>query len=115
MNLRGKLSNGGKSRCVDFKAEAGCESNRAQHTQLVFTEAENWIANRADNSGFQVFLTADEVEDFVGDGIEHHAVDGEITAAHVFARIFAEADFIGMAAVGVADIRTEGRNFNRGG
>jgi hypothetical protein len=62
--------------------------------------------------GIQVFRAADEIEYFAADRIEHHAVDGEVAAGDIFAGILAEADFIGMASVGVAEIAAEGRHFD---
>ena len=44
--------------------------------------------------------------------IEQHAVDGEVAALHIFARIAAEAHLIRMAAVGVADIAAKGRDLD---
>ena len=43
--------------------------------------------------------------------VEHHAVDGKVAACDVFARILAEADFVGPAAVGVSVIAAEGCYF----
>src|SRR5208282_5546792 len=70
------------------------------------------IADGAHGSGLQILLTAYKIQDLAGRRIEHHAIDGEIAALHVFPRIFAEADLVGVTAIGVADIRTEGRDFD---
>ena len=67
----------------------------------------------------KVFAAADVVEDggveiaggLVGDGIEQHAVDGEVAAEDVFARVGGVADGIGTAAVGVGAVRAEGGDF----
>ena len=62
---------------------------------------------------FKVVASADKIQNFVGQRVEQHAVDREIAALHIFTRIFTEANLIGMAAVGVANVRTKGRHFNR--
>ena len=49
---------------------------------------------------------------FPADRIEHHAVDREIPAGHIFPRIETESYFVGMATVGVADIAAKSRDFN---
>jgi len=61
----------------------------------------------------QIILPADVVQNIIGNGIEQQAVDGEVTALHVFPWIFAEADFIRMAAVAVADVTAKGCDFDR--
>src|SRR5258708_11263962 len=47
------------------------------------------------------------MQNLVGFGIEHHAVDGEVAALDVLLRVFGEAYFVGVSAVGVAYIGTE--------
>ena len=78
---------------------------------LSSAKAPRGIADGADDARMQIFSAAHKVEDFAADRIEHHAVDGEIASGDVFAGVLAEADFIGMASVGVAEIAAEGRNF----
>jgi hypothetical protein len=60
----------------------------------------------------QVFAAADKVQNLVGGGIEHHAVDGEIAALHIFARVFRETNFIGMTTIGVTYVGAEGCYFD---
>ena len=98
---------------IDLVIEARGETHGAQHAEFVFFETAVGIADGADDSFFQVVLAADEIENLVGGGIQHHAVDGEVAALRVFAGIFGEADFVGMAAIGVAEVGTEGGDFDR--
>ena len=100
-------------RCfVDFVVESRRESHRPQHAQFVFGKALLRIANGANDSGLEIVAAVDIIEDFVRQRIEQQAIDREIAAQHVFARIFAEADFVGMTAIGVAKIGAEGSDLN---
>ncbi len=45
---------------------------------------------------------------FKGDGVEQHAVDGEVAAEDVFAGVGGEADGVGAAAVAVGSVVAEG-------
>ena len=65
---------------IDLVIEARRETHGAEHAQLVFGKTAFGIADGADDSGFQIVSSADEIQDLVGCGIEHHAVDGEIAA-----------------------------------
>ena len=66
----------------------------------------------ADDSGLQVLAAANKIENLVRDRIEHHPIDGEIAALHIFARILAEAHLVRMTAVGVAHIGAKGRDLD---
>src|SRR5579864_495956 len=70
------------------------------------------LADSANDALLQVFASAHVVKDFAGIGIEQQAVDGEVAALHVHARIFGELDFVRMAAVRVSTVTAEGGNFN---
>src|SRR5207249_760448 len=84
------------------------ESHRAQHAQFIFSKTQLWLADRADDSSVQILSPTNKIEHFVLEGVQQQAVDGEIAALNVLAGILAEPYLIGMAAVGIADIRTEG-------
>lgn len=104
---------------LDGVFEAGREANDAQHAELVFFEAAVRVADGADDPVAEIALAADVVEERGGeaaglamqDGIEHHAVDGEVAAEDVFAGARGEADFGGMAAVEISDIAAKGGDF----
>ena len=108
MNLRCKLLNGSRSLRLDGVPEARRESHRAQHAQFIFSKTQLWLADRADDSSVQILSPTNKIEHFVLEGVQQQAVDGEIAALNVLAGILAEPYLIGMAAVGIADIRTEG-------
>ena len=93
---------------IDLVIEARGKTHGAEHAQFVFRKTAFGIADGAHDSGFQVVAAADEIQDLVCFWIEHHAVDGEVAALDIFARVFAEAYLVGMTAIGVADVRTEG-------
>jgi hypothetical protein len=54
----------------------------------------------------------DVIEDLAGRWVHHQAVDGEVAAQHVFARLRFEVDRAGPAAVAVLVIAAEGRDFH---
>ena len=60
----------------------------------------------------KIFAAANVVQHLAGIGIEQQAVDGEVAALHVHARVFGELNFIGMAAVRVSAVTAEGSDFN---
>src|SRR5579862_4263692 len=112
--LGGNLKNVGREfgdrherAALDRIAEPRGESHGANHAQLVFAEAIFGISDGANDSGAQILLAADEIEDFIREGVEHQAVDGEVAALYVFFGRASVLDAIGMAAVGVANVRAE--------
>lgn len=78
---------------------------------MVFGETIGGDADGADALGGQVFAAGDVIDDAIFQGIEEHAVDGEIASAGVFFR-GSEADAAGAAAVFVFSISAEGGDFN---
>ena len=97
----------------DRVPEAGGKAYRAQHAQLVFGEAQLRPPDGANDSGFEVLASADEIQHFILNGIEQQAVDGKVAALDIFLSALAEAYLVGMAAVAVADVAAEGGYFNR--
>ncbi len=97
---------------LDLIIEAGCEADGAKHAEFVFGKTTLRVADGADDSGIEIGAAADEIEDLVGGGVEHHAVDSEVAALDVLARIFGEAYFVGTAAIGVAYVEAEGGDFD---
>ncbi len=98
---------------IDRVIETRRKTHGAEHAKFIFGKAAFGIADGAHDSGLQIVAASDEIQNPVGgciehQGIEHHAIDGEIAALHVFARVFAEANFVGMTAIGVAYVRAEG-------
>src|ERR1041385_1895244 len=106
-DLRSQLLDG--VHCAHFQdvAETGGKAHSPKHAEFVFTKTFFRIANRADNPGFEIFLPANIIQDFVRQGIEQQAVDGEVTALYIFLRSFTEADFIRVTTIGIADIAAE--------
>jgi len=66
------------------------------------------FADGTEDPGFQIFAAADKVQYFASDRIHQETVNCEIPALYVFPWILAEANFVGMTAIGVADIGAEG-------
>src|ERR1700723_1528513 len=100
---------------LDGVAEARSETYRAKHPQLVFAETRFGLANGTNDSVARVVASADEVEHFVRFRVEQQAVDREIAPLDVFLRSGGIHNFIGMAPVAVAHVRTKSRHFHRRG
>ncbi len=107
-DLRRQVLDCPKSRRFDNVVETRRKTHCAQHAELVFGETPFGLADGANDPGFQIFSSFDKVQHLVADGIEQQAIDGEIAALHVFARVATEANFVGMAAVAVAKVAAEG-------
>jgi hypothetical protein len=63
----------------------------------------------------KIVLAADIIEDLSGIVAHQQAVDGEIAAGDVFLRRFRVEHTIGMPAIGIAQIRAKGGDFDFGG
>ena len=96
---------------LDLVIEARRKAHAAQHAQLVFRKTPLRIADRANDSGFKIVASSDEVQNAVcridSQRIKHHAVNREVAALHILARIIRKTHFVGMSPIGVANIGTE--------
>jgi hypothetical protein len=114
-NIRDKFRDREESAALDCIAETRSKSHGANHAQLVFAEAIFGISDGANDSGAQVFLAADEIENFIRERVEHQAVDGEVAALYIFFRPGGVFNPIRMAAIGVANVAAERGDFDLGG
>ena len=120
INSGGKVCDGLRGFGVDVEAEAGGEADGPEHAELVFGEAGDGVADGADDAKLEIVAAVDEVANgaveivrgFEVERIEEHAVDGDVTAEDVFARIGGEANGVGPTAIGVGAIVTEGGHLN---
>ncbi len=112
VDFAGVLANGSQGLWFNCVAETGGETHGAEHAEFVFGETAGGIADGADEPRRQVGLATDVVEDFASVVAHDEAVDGEVTTLDVFFRGFGIDDLIGVAAIGVADIGTEGCDFD---
>ena len=92
---------------VDRKIEAGGEADGAEHAQVVLAEPRVGVADGADHAALQILASFDEVQNLATVRVHHEAVDGEIAALNVLARIALEMDQRGTAAVGVVVVAAE--------
>src|SRR5580693_2599383 len=106
-NIGGEFRDRDESAALDCIAETRGKSHGANHAQLVFAEAIFGISDGANDSGAQIFLATYEIEDFIRERVKHQAVDGEVAAFYIFFWRAGVFDAIGMAAVGVANVRAE--------
>ena len=102
--MRSRGGNGFERGRFNDVAKAGCEADGTRHSQAVFAETDGRVANRADNSLFQVLSSADEVQYLLCLRVQHHAVNGEIAAKNVLLGRAGVLDTIRMAPVGIAEI-----------
>jgi hypothetical protein len=87
---------------LDLVIEARGETHGSEHAQFVFGETAVGIADGADDSGLQVGLAAYKIQNLVGgkgSNIMPLMVKSRRCASST--RVFGEADFVGMTAVGV--------------
>jgi hypothetical protein len=88
-----KLADGALGFGIDGEVEARGKADGAEHAQLVFFKTAMRLADGADDAGAEIVLAADVIENSrsevaglpVEHGVEHHAVDGEVTTEDVFA------------------------------
>jgi hypothetical protein len=92
--------------------KTGGKSHGSNHAQLVFAKTIFRISDGANDPGAQIFLPADEIEDFIRERVEHQAIDREVAALYIFFGRIGIFDAIGMAAVGIADIGSKRRDLN---
>jgi hypothetical protein len=112
----GELLDGGEGVGVEGEVEAGGEAEGSEHAELVFGEAEDGVSDGAEGAAGEVVSATDEVEGggagvaglVVEEGVEEHAVEGEVAAEDVFGGGGGEADLVGSAAVGVGTVVAEG-------
>ena len=113
VNFRSKAPNSRECRRINRVFEASGKADGAQHTQLIFAKAPFRIANGTDQLAFEILAPADEVEyAVVVERIHEQTVDGEIAPLHVFARIGAVGNLVGMAAIGVDAVIAERCNLD---
>ena len=95
---------------VDGKPERVRKAYGAKHPKMVFGEAAFGVADGADDLFLQIGFASDIVDDFVGDWIVEHSVNGEVAA---FGILFgsAEMDAVGAAAILIARVFAEGGDF----
>ena len=111
VDLGGLLLDGEQSLGIEFEAEGGGEADGSEHTESIFAEAGEWISDGADELFLEVGLSADKIKHGLADGVEEHAVDGEVAALSVFFG-GAEADGFGVSAIEVLTVAAEGGDFD---
>jgi len=94
----------------DGKAELDGEADGAEEAEAVFGKAGEGIADGADLLGSEIGLALDVVEELIFEGIEKHAVDGEVAPLGIFLG-GGEGDGGGAATVEVGAVDAEGGDF----
>ena len=97
---------------VDLISEPGGEAHRAHHPQFVFGKTQFGIADSSDDSGPKSFFppTKSRNSFLTGSNIRPLIVKSRRSTS---SRAVAEADLVGMAAIAVADVATEGSDLDR--
>lgn len=111
VNLGGLFLSGVQCFRVELEVEGSSEADGAEHAESIFVEAVQGVADGADGVLFQVGLPSDEIEDGLVEGVEEHAVDGEVTSPSIFFG-GAESNRIGVSAVEILPIAAEGGDFD---
>jgi hypothetical protein len=114
----GELADGALGFRFDGEVEAGGETHGAEHAQLVFFKAAVGLANGADDAVAEIVFAADVIQNrrreaaglAMEDGVEHHAVNGEVAAEDVFLGARGKADLGGVAAVAIRDVAAKCSN-----
>lgn len=94
----------------DGEAELDGEADGTKEAEAVFGKAGEGIADGANLLGSEIGLALNVVEEFVFEGIEKHAVDGEVAALGIFLG-GGEGDGGGAATVEVGTVDAEGGDF----
>src|SRR5262252_9716248 len=100
---RERLHRGEGSR-FDLIFKSRSEAHRPQHAQFVFGNSLLRRTNGTDDSSRQILASSYKIKDLSIDWIEHHPIDGEVSARNVLARILAEAHFIRMPSIRISNI-----------
>ena len=112
VNFACVFANGREGCGVDGITKARGEADSTEHAELIFHEAARGLPDRADDSSGKVGTATDKIEDIAGVVVHEETVDGEVAALHVFFCRLGIDDLVGMAAVGVANVGTEGGHFD---
>src|SRR6201993_3665977 len=115
VNARGHLVHRGERRWFDAVVETSREAYGAEHAQLVFRKSQHGVADGTNEVGVKVLATSDKIQHFPGNRIHQQAIDGEVAASNVFARIFAVTHLVGVTSIAVADVGAEGCYLNHVG
>ncbi len=112
MDLRHVLANGAKRCSFDFEAETRRESHRSHHAEFVFRETAAGLADGSNDFGFEVGLSAHEIEHFSRVVPHQQSVDRKVSALHIFLRGLRINDTVWVPAITVAHVRAECGNFD---
>lgn len=110
VGLGSKLNEGFPCRRFDFESQLHRKADGAEEAKAVFGKAGERIADGTDRFGREIFLTLNEVEEFILEGIEKHAVDGEIASFRVFFGC-RECDGGGASSIEVRAVEPKGGDF----
>jgi hypothetical protein len=110
VGLGGKLNEGFPCCRFDFETQLHRKADGTKEAKAIFGKAGERIADGADRFGREIFLTLNEVEEFIFEGIKKHAVDGEIASFCVFLGC-RECDGGGAPSIEVGAVETKGGDF----
>ena len=112
MNLPGVLLDGRERARFNGVGNAGGKAHRPEHPELVFCESPARVADGADQTGFQVGLTTNKIEDFPGVMAHGQAIDRKVAASHVLLRGMGVNHLVRMAAVRIVEVPAKGGDFD---
>jgi len=108
--FRGQAHQGFPSRGLDLKAQLYGEADGPEQTKPVLAKAGPGIPDGADRFGLQIGPALHKIQHLVLQGIEKHAVDGEVATFGILLRC-GESDGGGAATVEVGSVNAEGGDF----
>ncbi len=111
-NFRRELEDSAKGARFNRVAEPSGEAHRPHHAQLVFFEALLGAADGADDAGAEIRAAADEIEHLIRLGIEQEGIDCKVATLDVFFGGLGVDHLVGVAAVRVAHVGAERRDFH---
>ena len=114
LDHRSQPADGGEGCRLDIELQTCREADGAKQPQVVFPKSPLGIADRADDSCFQIGAATGEIEHLAGHGIEQQRVYREVAAQHVLLRIGLEMNTFRMAAIQIFEVASEGSNLNLG-
>jgi len=110
VGLGSKLNEGFPCCSLDFETQLHRKADGAEESKSIFGKTGERIADGTNRFSDEIFLTLNEVEEFILEGIKKHSVDGEVAPFRV---LFGcrECDGGGATSIEVGAIDSKGGDF----
>ena len=111
LQLRRAAADGGGGVRVEGKIQLSCQPQPAEKPERVLIEPAVRVAHTADQPGFQIGLSAEQVHQTAG--LPGHGVDSEVPAGQVLGQIVGKLHPVRVAVVGVGPLPAKGGHLYR--